>query len=77
VLLAGGALGLSAVVAGAQTSAQDILEHFYRASGGAAWQHFEQCDSTGTVTYLQKTGTAHYTEDLRTGGNRSDVEFLR
>jgi hypothetical protein len=66
---------LNVVSAKAQPSAQAILQHFFQASGGSAWQHFEQCDSTGTVTYLQKTGTIHYSENLRTGGNRGDVEI--
>lgn len=74
-LFAAVALCLSAIAAKAQPSAQAILQHFYQASGGGAWQHFEECDSTGTVTYLQKTGTIHYIEDLRSGGNTGAIEI--
>lgn len=70
-----GILCLNAVAAKAEASAQDILQRFYRASGGDAWRHFEQSDSTGTVSYLQKTGTVRYSENLRSGGNRSDIEI--
>jgi hypothetical protein len=68
-------LCLSVGVAKAETSAQAILQHFYQASGGSAWQHFEECDSTGTVTYLQKTGTIHYIEDLRSGANTGAIDI--
>lgn len=74
-LLVTGALCFGGTVAKAETSAQDILQHFYRASGGDAWRNFEQCDSTGTISYLQKTGTVHYSENLRNGGNRSNIEI--
>jgi hypothetical protein len=56
-------------------SVQTILQHFYRVTGGSAWQHFEECDSAGTITFLQKTGTIRYLENLHSGGNRSDVEI--
>ena len=68
-------LGFNAVAAKAETSAKDILQHFYRATGGHVWQRFEERDSTGTVTLLQKTGTIRYLENLHTGGNRADIEI--
>lgn len=74
-MFAVGIVCLSAVAANAELSAREILQHFYRASGGNAWRQFEECDSTGSVSYLKKTGTVHYSEDLRTGGNRSDIEI--
>jgi hypothetical protein len=74
-ILAVVALAFHAQAAQAEISAQDILQHFYRAAGGSAWQHFEECDSTGTVAFLQKTGTIHYLENLRSGGNRADIEI--
>src|SRR5438270_13899757 len=49
--------GFNAIAAKAEVSAHDILQHFYRAAGGRAWQRFEECDSTGIVTLSQKTGT--------------------
>jgi len=69
-----GLLGFSAI-AKAEMSAQDILQHFYRATGGSAWQRFEECDSAGTVTVSEKTGTIRYIENLRSGGNRADIEI--
>ena len=55
-------------------SAHDILQHFYRAAGGAS-QHFEECDSKGTITVSKKSGTIRYLENLQSGANRSDVEI--
>jgi hypothetical protein len=69
------ALGFSAIAAKPETSPQDILQHFYRATGGRAWQRFEGCDSAGRVAFLQKTGTVRYIENLHTGGNRADIEI--
>ena len=68
-------LCFNAVAAKAEISAQDILRNFYRATGGHAWQRFEECDSTGMVSFLQKTGTIRYIENLRSGGNRADIEI--
>jgi len=68
-------LCLGATIAKAESSAQAILRHFYLATGGDAWQRFEECDSTGDITYLQKTGTVHYIEDLHTGANISDIKI--
>lgn len=68
-------LGFAAIAAKAEISAQDILQHFYRAAGGSAWQRFEECDSAGTVAFLKKTGTIRYLEDLHNGGNRADLEI--
>ncbi len=68
-------LGFNAIAAKAEMSAQDILQHYYRATGGSAWQHFEECDSVGTVALLQKTGTIRYFENLHSGGNRADIEI--
>ena len=68
-------LCFNAKAAKAEPSAEAILQHFHRASGGDAWQRFEECDSAGTVAYLQKTGTIHYVENLRTGSNKGDVEI--
>jgi predicted aspartyl protease len=67
--------GFNTIAAKAETSAEDILQHFYRAAGGHAWQRFEGCDSAGTVTFLQKTGTIRYIENLHSGGNRADIEI--
>jgi len=69
-----GVLGFNAIAARAEMSALDILQHFYRATGGSAWQRFEECDSAGTVVVLQKTGTIRYLEDLHSG-NRTDIEI--
>jgi predicted aspartyl protease len=69
------ALACHAMAAQAEISAQDILRHFYRATGGSAWQHFEECDSAGTVAFSQKTGTIRYLENLHSGGNRADIEI--
>jgi hypothetical protein len=68
-------LGFNAIAANAEMSAPDILRHYYRATGGSAWQHFEECDSAGTVALLQKTGTIRYFENLHGGGNRADIEI--
>ena len=68
-------LCFSATAVKAEASAQAILQHFYRAAGGDAWKSFKECDSTGTITYLKKTGSIHYLENLRTGGNRGDIEI--
>jgi opacity protein-like surface antigen len=59
----------------AKPSARDILQHFYRAAGGDAWQHLEECDSRGTINVSQKSGTIRYVENLQSGANRSDVEI--
>ncbi len=69
------ALCLSPSAVKAESSAQAILRHFYLATGGDAWQHFEECDSAGTVTYLHKAGTIHYIEDLHSGANKGDIEI--
>lgn len=68
-------LGFNAIPAKAQISAHDMLQHFYRATGGSAWERFEECDSTGTVAFAQKTGTIRYSENLHSGGNRADMEI--
>lgn len=57
-----------------QPSAQAILHHFYRAAGGNAWQHYEECDSEGTAT-AGKSGTLRYVENLHTGANVSQIEI--
>jgi hypothetical protein len=67
--------GVSAIAANAEMSPQDILLRFYQATGGSAWQRFEECDSAGTVALLQKTGTIRYIENLHSGGNRADIEI--
>ena len=41
-----------------------VLQRFYRATGGSAWQRFEECDSRGKVALSQKTGTMRYFENL-------------
>jgi hypothetical protein len=64
-----------ALDAQAQPSAQAILQRFYQAAGGSAWQHFEECDSEGTATVAGKTGNLRYVEDLRSGANVSQVEI--
>lgn len=56
-------------------SAQAILQHFYQASGGRTWQQFEECDSEGTISILQKSGAIRYFENLRSGGNRAEIEI--
>jgi hypothetical protein len=68
-------LGFNAIPAKAEISAQDMLQHFYRATGGSAWQRFEECDSRGKVALSQKTGTMRYFENLHSGGNRADMEI--
>lgn len=68
-------LGFNAIAAKAEMSAQDILQRFYQATGGSAWQRFEACDSLGTVAFSQKTGTIRYIENLHSGGNRADIEI--
>jgi predicted aspartyl protease len=67
--------GFNAIAAKAEVSAHDVLQHFYRAAGGRAWQRFEECDSTGTATLSQKTGTIRYIENLHSGANRADIEI--
>ena len=64
-----------ALAAQSQPSAQAILQHFYQAGGGSAWQHYEECDSDGTATVAGKTGSLRYVEDLRSGANVSRVEI--
>ncbi len=61
--------------ANADQSAQAILQHFYQASGGRSWQQFKECDSEGTISILQKSGTLRYFENLRSGGNRAEIEI--
>jgi hypothetical protein len=56
-------------------SAQDILQRFYQAAGGGAWQHYEECDSEGTATVAAKTGSLRYVEDLHSGANVSQAEI--
>jgi len=68
-------LGLNAAAAKAEISVHDILQHFYRATGGGAWQRFEECDSAGTVTFLDKTGTIRYLENLHNGANSGSIEI--
>jgi hypothetical protein len=58
-----------------QPTAQTILQHFYQAAGGSAWQRYEECDSEGTATVSGKSGSLHYIEDLRSGANVSHVEI--
>jgi hypothetical protein len=58
-----------------QPSSQDILQRFYQAAGGSAWQQYEECDSEGTATVAAKTGSLRYVEDLHTGANVSQVEI--
>jgi Aspartyl protease/PDZ domain len=58
-----------------QPSAQDILQRFYQAAGGGAWQHYEECDSEGTATVTAKTGSLRYVEDLHSGANVSRAEI--
>ena len=58
-----------------QPSAEAILQRFYQAAGGSAWQHYEECDSEGTATFAAKTGSLRYIEDLRSGANVSQVEI--
>jgi gag-polyprotein putative aspartyl protease/PDZ domain len=67
--------GFHTVAARAEISAQDILRHFYQATGGRAWQRFEECDSAGTVNLAEKTGTIRYIENLHNGSNRADIEI--
>src|SRR5271156_2117842 len=64
-----------ALAAQGQPSAQDILQRFYQASGGSAWQHYEECDSEGTATVAAKTGSLRYVEDLHSGANVSHAEI--
>ncbi len=65
----------STAAASAGKSAQALLKHFYQASGGAAWQHYSEIDSEGSITAFQKTGSLRYVEDLRSGANRSAIEI--
>src|SRR5277367_927572 len=58
-----------------QQSAQAILQHFYQAGGGSAWQQYEECDSDGTATVREKTGSLRYIEDLHSGANVSQAEI--
>ncbi len=58
-----------------QPSAEAILQRFYQAAGGSAWQRYEECDSEGTATVAAKTGSLRYIEDLRSGANVSQVEI--
>ncbi len=64
-----------ALAAQGQPSAQAILQRFYQAAGGSAWQHYEECDSEGTATVAAKTGSLRYIEDLHSGANVSEVEI--
>jgi hypothetical protein len=65
----------SALAAQGQPSAQAILQRFYQAAGGRAWQHYEECDSEGTATVAGKTGSLRYVEDLHSGANVSKAEI--
>jgi hypothetical protein len=64
-----------ALAAQGQPSAQAILQHFYQAAGGSAWQQYEECDSEGTATISEKTGSLRYIENLHSGANVSQVEI--
>jgi hypothetical protein len=66
---------IRALAAQDQPSAQAILQHFYQAAGGSAWQHYEECDSEGTTTVAGKTGSLRYIEDLHNGANVSQAEI--
>jgi Aspartyl protease/PDZ domain len=68
-------LGFSAAAAKTEISVQGILQHFYRATGEGAWQRFEECDSAGTVTFLDKRGTIRYSENLDNGANRGSIDI--
>jgi len=63
------------LAAQAEPSAQAILQHFYRAAGGNAWQHYDESDSEGTATVAGKTGSLRYVEDLHSGASVSHVEI--
>jgi hypothetical protein len=69
------ALALMPTTAQAQVSPLAVLQHFYESTGGNNWQRFDECESTGTVSYSHKAGTIRYLEDLRHGGNRAEVEI--
>ena len=58
-----------------QPSAQSILHHFYEATGGSAWQNYEECDSDGIATVAGGSGRLRYIEDLRSGANVSQAEI--
>jgi hypothetical protein len=64
-----------ALAAQGQPSAQAILQRFYQAAGGSAWQQYEECNSEGTATVAAKTGSLRYIEDLHSGANVSQVEI--
>jgi hypothetical protein len=56
-------------------SAAEILASVRRATGGDAWNQFAECDSEGSITVAGKTGTLHYSENLRTGANVSRISI--
>jgi predicted metalloprotease with PDZ domain len=59
----------------AQPTAQAVVQHFYQAADGVAWQQYEECDSEGTAAVAGKTGSLRYVEDLRSGANVSQEEI--
>jgi hypothetical protein len=58
-----------------ESRAQAVLQHFYLAAGGRAWQQYEECDSEGKATVGGKTGSLRYIEDLHSGANVSQAEI--
>jgi Aspartyl protease/PDZ domain len=54
-------------------SAAQILESVRKATGGDAWRHFAECKSEGTITFMGKTGSLVYIEDLQTGANATSA----
>jgi hypothetical protein len=56
-------------------SAQAILQHFYLAAGGNAWQHYDELTSEGTASVSGKNGSLRYVEDLHSGATVSRVEI--
>ena len=78
ILLAFLALFVSASGAFAQAqthSATEILQRAREATGGDAWNQFEECVSDGTITVAGKSGELHIAENLRTGANASRAEI--
>jgi len=60
-------------------SAKAVLASVRQATGGAAWDQFVQCDSTGTIAFQEiegKSGSFHYVEDLKSGAHALRVEIL-
>jgi len=69
----------SGLIAQTQThSAAEILQRAREATGGDAWNQFEECVSEGTITVAGKTGSIRIAENLRTGANtaRADIPDL-